>query len=121
MGRGIVTEFDVAGHDFLTGDGVATLEFQWNHVTIEGTGHGTTVIESSNYDDSGWVGSFDIKYSNMDFITLQSDSSSRHVLHGFGVFEGMTLQGIDTISRGDDVHVFEGVILVPPSATVPST
>lgn len=128
IGRGVVGEGDVVGHDFLTGTGSFTLEYEFNLVTGEGTGHGTIEIASANYADSGWAGTFDIHYSDIDFITLPPpfgtigiawNSMSKPVMRGYGVFEGMTLRGIDTVTKGVPGHVAEGEILVPPSATVP--
>ncbi len=46
---------------------------------------------------------------------------NKRVMRGYGVFEGMTLRGIDTVTKGVSGHVAEGEILVPPSATVPGT
>ena len=125
LGR-VGASFDVEGHPFLEGTGTTILEYQWNLTTGTGTGHGTIEFTSENYAESGWVGTFDIHYSDIDFFFVPGvgwlgvwNSFNKPVLHGYGVFDGMTLRALDTVTKGAGVHIAEGEILVPPSATLP--
>ena len=127
LGR-VESGFGVSGHDFLLGTGAVTLEFQFNQKTGKGTGHGTIEFASANYADSGWVGTFDIHYSDILFAEVPPfgtlgvawNSFNKQVLHGYGVFEGMKLRALDTVVKFVSGHMAQGEILVPPSATVPS-
>ena len=103
----------VVGHEYLSGSVQITVDNEINYSV--GTGHLQShwTSYSDAFDESGWTGISSGKWS----ISLEGYVvESRLVGAGFGAFEGMQLRLDDLASSSLPVHVFEGEVLIAPSA-----